>query len=64
MYVTGRGVFQDIQKAYMWFNILVANGNDFAREIRDKVASLMTPSQIAKAQEMASACINSNYQEC
>ena len=64
MYVNGYGVLQDYVKAYMWWNIAASNGNEDAREYRDKVAGMMTPEQIAEAQELARECIKKNYKDC
>jgi hypothetical protein len=54
MYEVGKGVPQDYVAAHMWLNLAAAqHGGSSAREIRDKIASLMTPAQIAKAQKLA-----------
>ena len=47
MYVTGRGVRKNNVLAYMWFNIANEKTN------RDRVASMMTRAQIAKAQRLS-----------
>jgi len=54
MYEKGQGVPQDYIQAHMWFNLAGANGNAFAIENRERVASKMTPGQIAEAQRLAS----------
>jgi len=53
----GRGVPQDHVRAYLWFSILAAGHSTgeeqkIAPEYRDQVASLMTPAQIAEAQQL------------
>jgi S1-C subfamily serine protease len=60
LYRDGEGVPQDYVRAHMWFNLAAAwpeaegsGGIRNAREARDWVARLMTPQQIARAQEMA-----------
>lgn len=47
MYADGRGVPQDNVLAYMWFNLAHADKR------RDRVASTMTPTQIAEAQQLS-----------
>ena len=48
----------------MWWNIAASQGDDDAAEYRDKVAKLMTPSQIAEAQKLARECVRKNYKDC
>ncbi|WP_428673819.1 tetratricopeptide repeat protein [Reyranella sp.] len=52
-YEAGTGVPQDYVLAHMWFNLAAVKGNDFAIAARDRVASKMTPAQIAEAQNLA-----------
>ena len=54
----GQGVPQDYMLAYMWFNLAASHAKDaeirnMAAKFRDKMASTMTPAQIAEAQRMA-----------
>ena len=37
----------------MWLNLAAAAGAKDMRELRDKIALLMTPAQIAEAQKLA-----------
>jgi len=58
MYEQGWGVAQDYVLAYTWLNLsasreYVAEGRDILTKLRDEVAAMMTPSQIAEAQRMA-----------
>jgi len=71
MYKKGRGVPQDYVQAHMWANLAAAQGvGEFAsvlepeelekmrryrNSLRDELARLMTPEQLAKAQELARA---------
>ena len=65
MYRTGHGVLQDYVRAHMWYNLAsAAGGSEYGTTNRDKVAKLMTPQQIEKAQEMAKACQASNFKGC
>ncbi|MDA2911492.1 sel1 repeat family protein [Nitrospiraceae bacterium AH_259_D15_M11_P09] len=53
MYFYGRGVPQDDVLAQMWVNLAAAQGNELARMIRDLLAEMMTPAQLAEAQRLA-----------
>ena len=64
MYAAGRGVLKDFVLAHMWFNIAGANGNEIARESRDNLERDMTRAEIARATELARACMTSDYQAC
>jgi TPR repeat protein len=58
MYLNGEGLPQDYVRAHKWFNLAAVANSDtkynIAAENRDKVASKMTPAQIAEAQKLAS----------
>lgn len=54
MYAKGEGVQFDPIKAHMWFNVAAAQGNKNGENNRNLIAGRMTPSQISKAQNMAS----------
>ena len=64
MYQLGDGVLQDNVMAHMWYNIASANGISKAGEYRDERAGLMTQADISKAQQLASECMSSGYQNC
>jgi len=51
-YAYGEGVLQDFVQAYMWYNLAAVNSPP-ARTLRDELAELMTPAQIAEAQRLA-----------
>ena len=53
MYYLGHGVAQDYVQAHMWLNLAAAQGYTAAVKLRDRVASKMTPNQIAEAQRRA-----------
>jgi TPR repeat protein len=63
-YAKGEGVAEDYVMAHMWFNIAAANGYENARKNKDIYVKTMSPSQIAKAQEMARECVAKNYKGC
>ena len=48
----------------MWYNIAGANGSEIAREQRDTIEDDMTNAQIARATELARACMDSDYENC
>ena len=64
MYRRGDGVLQDNTMAHMWYNIASANGDDESGKWRDKIATVMTPAAIEKAQAMARECMSSGYTKC
>jgi len=53
MYYNGEGVSQDNVYAHMWLNIAASSGHKSASKNRDIIAKRMTPSQLAKAQDLA-----------
>ena len=53
MYANGIGVPQDYVQAHMWLNLAAAQGDANGTKNRDTIAKLMTPQQIAQAQELA-----------
>lgn len=64
MYFLGQGVAEDYVLAHMWSNVAAASGDAASAGIRDKVANLMTPQQIAEAQKMARDCQAQNFKGC
>ena len=64
MYANGEGVAEDYVMAHMWWNIAATNGHENARKNKDILVKKMSPSQIAKAQEMARECVAKNYKDC
>jgi TPR repeat protein len=53
MYALGEGVPQDYVLAYMWVNLAVAQGNEAAQNLKDRVEQRMTREQIAEAQRLS-----------
>jgi uncharacterized protein len=53
MYFLGRGVLEDHVQAHMWSNLAGAAGVQSSAELRDRLAKMMTPAQIAEAQKLA-----------
>ena len=50
--------------AVKWYTLASYNGNEVARENKDKVTKQMTPADISTAQDMSSRCLDSNYTDC
>ncbi len=79
-YLSGEGVTRDPLKAHMWLNIGLSAGDysseyemsrdEFSqwkksgRDLYDTINNELSPSQIAKAQEMARECVAKNYKGC
>jgi uncharacterized protein len=55
LYAKGQGIPQDYVQAHVWFNLAAAQGYANAAQVRDQIASKMTPAQIEKAQALAAA---------
>ncbi len=53
MYVMGNGVPQDYVSGHQWLNLAAARGFKDAAKVRDQIALIMTPAQIAEAQSLA-----------
>jgi TPR repeat protein len=53
VYEIGQGVPQDYVRAYMWYHLAAARGNQEALRNRDDAAQHMTSAQIAEAQKLA-----------
>ena len=53
MYVKGQGVAQNYVLSHLWSNLAAARGDAGALAIRDSLARMMTPAQIAEAQRLA-----------
>ena len=63
MYKEGQGVTQDYTSAHMWYNLASAASVADGAKNRDLLAKEMTPWQIEKAQNMARACQEKNFNE-
>ena len=64
MYDSGEGVPENDVRAYIWYSVAAAQGNEIARTNRDTVADRLTPEQLARGQDMATRCFESDYQDC
>ncbi len=61
MYASGIG---DAVRGYMWYNLGAYNGSELADVQKAILGDFLTSSQIAKAQEMSSRCLESGYTDC
>ncbi len=52
-YHSARGVSHDLLQAHMWYNLAAAHGYENGAKWRDRIALLMTPAEIGKAQQLA-----------
>jgi TPR repeat protein len=53
MYANSLGVSQDYVEAYKWFSLAYKNGLKQAQDVLDFLKRHMSPSQIAKASQLA-----------
>jgi len=75
-YWIGKGTPRDCVRAYMWHSLAAYNGSKIvsgnkqhmlakvASERKEWIANEMTDAQIAKAQEMANRCLETDYTDC
>ncbi len=64
MYAQGHGTPEDLVRAYMWFSVVAAQGGDDGRNSRDVISERLTPEQLARGQDIATRCFESDYQDC
>jgi len=68
LYFRGQDVPTDYVRAYMWLNLAAAHltGDEqkSAANNRDKAASLLTPAQVAEAQQLARQCQARQFKGC
>ena len=69
MYAHGQGVPKNFVAGYMWTNICAANATDndllqLCTKLRDSLTKIMTPAQIAEAQEFARKCTANKFKGC
>ncbi len=63
-YASGRGVTQNNVVSYMLYSLAISRGSQIDAVKIDEISKLMTPNDIAKAQEMARTCKANNYKNC
>ena len=60
MYANGQGVEGNFVNGYAWLNIAASNGEQDAKNSLPQLVKLMTPEQIAKAQELSKEMVKKN----
>lgn len=53
LYVSGMGVPKSLVTAHAWMNLAASAGHDLAPAEREKIAALLTPADVEKAQKLA-----------
>ena len=53
LYADGNGVREDVVVAYMWYNLAAAQGNEGARDGKERIVRRMTRGQITEAQRLS-----------
>ena len=64
LYAKGKGVQQNLMKAYMWLNVAVASGEVRATSGRDEAAKGFSPEEKTQADAMVRQCQTSKYKQC
>ena len=64
MYANGDHASQDNFKAYVWLLVAEKQGHEEAPNKLPIVAERLTPEQLARGQDMATRCFESNFQDC
>ena len=60
----GDGVPQNNVRAYAWWSVAAAQGNEDARGNRELMADRLSSEQLARGQDMATRCFESDFQDC
>ena len=64
MHANGDGVPQSNVRAYIWWSVAAAQGQEDAKRNRGLITERLTPDQLTQAQQIATRCIDSDYQDC
>ena len=64
MYSNGEGVPQNDIRAYVWYSVAATQGGEDARGNRDIVSERLSPAGREQAQQIATKCFESDYQDC
>ena len=64
MYANGDGVPQNNVRGYIWWSVAAAQGKEDAKRNKGLVVERLTPDQLTQAQQIATRCIDSDYQDC
>lgn len=63
MYYLGQGVSPDYVQAYAWIHISAARGHKNAYKVKQRIASKLTPKQIADAEILAQEWMKTDYKD-
>ena len=73
MYDRGEGVPQNNLRAYVWMSVSAAEQGyglvhdvltSYRQRMRDRMAERLTPELLARGQDMATRCFESDFQDC
>ena len=64
IYAIGEGVPENDIRAYVWWSVAKAGGDESAKGNLDILKKIITKEQMAKAQELAAKCYESDYKDC
>ena len=64
MYREGAGVPRDLVQALMWWNLAAVTGGSDVVRLRDRLAQDMDAVDISLAEDLAAACIDTDYRNC
>ena len=64
MYQDGKGVLQNYVYAHMWYNVCASQGSGYAAHHREVIQGKMIPSEIQRAQDLASECLEKKHKGC
>ena len=64
MHANGDGVPRSNVRAYIWWSVAAAQGQEDAKRNRGLVTERLTTDQLIQAQQIATRCIKSDYQDC
>jgi len=64
MYANGDGVPQNNVRGYIWWSVAAAQGKEDAKRNKGLVVERLTSDQPTQAQQIATRCIDSDYQDC
>ncbi len=64
MYANGAGVKTNRVLSYMWLELSCARGDKIGCGYREKIATEMTPQEIARSKRLATICAESRYHDC
>lgn len=64
LYSTGKGLKRNKVKAFVWYHLAVENGYDRARQLRDRLESKLSASELAEANSQVTRCIQQDYKNC